>query len=154
MSSPYRDAEGTQCLKCAALLLPDEHGDLVCPEGCGTWIPHAAVIDLFGERPLESVGKIAYWKVDPFEPTLCLACNAPLEDLYAALDDGAIALGQCVKHGVWLQRATRGELERAYADVIRNAPRVVHREPTFDERLASLERRVAELEAIVRRSNR
>ncbi len=158
MAGPYRDADGTQCLKCAALLVTDGHGDLVCPEGCGTWIPRAGVFQLVGEVKLESVGKIAFWKVDPFEPTRCLVCKAPLADLYAQLGQGALALGQCVDHGVWLQRATREHFERAYAHLIeqkRPAPaptrfEVPSRVELLEQRIAALEQRVGELEAIVR----
>jgi hypothetical protein len=154
VSGPYRDAQGTQCLKCAALLMPAERGELVCPEGCGTWMSRAQLAPLVGDGLLGSVGKITYWKVAPFEPTRCLVCRAPLADAYAALDGGALALGQCEHHGVWLQRATRGELERAYAEVIaRHAARRADPETaivTLGERVAELEARVAALEALVR----
>ncbi len=133
-------------------MVADDHGDLVCGDGCGTWVARAALEKLIGSANLPST-RIPYWKATPLPETHCLVCRSRLDDVYAELGHRILAFGKCVEHGVWIEGGTRAELEAAYAAEIERhartpAPRPAPPPPDH-ERIAALEARVEKLEKMV-----
>lgn len=92
--------------------------ELVCTEGCGTWLGNAVL--LLDPASLVSqssstppVGQSAL----PF--ARCLVCNRSLTDLYKGVRAHVMVLGQCLEHGVWLERTDRATFTAMYGREIR-----------------------------------
>ena len=151
MTDPYRDASGTPCPRCRALMMTED-GCTACGNGCGAWLDAATVRGLVGTTDLVNlVPRGSPFKAWPLPPTRCLTCKKPLDDEYPKIsDDVTLTLGICKDHGVWLEKRTRADFEAAYRLRIARHELEGARaaDPPDDKtRIAWLEKRVAALES-------
>lgn len=150
MGAPYRDPGGVACPRCAAMMATQDDGGLACANGCGAWVPTAAITRMLGTANLTKRGEAApFFKVLPLPPTKCFGCANPLTALYRTAADNYLTLGQCVQHGVWCEQRTRADFELAFHHEIaghrHDQTKVVH-QSAEQLRSAAMERRVATLE--------
>ena len=152
MPDPYRDSDAPACPRCRSTLVV-AGTDFTCPDGCGSWLPHRTIVALIGDRRLGTVTNNGpYWRATALPLTRCLVCRRELEAHYPALERQVLTIGDCPDHGAWIEAGDRAAFERAYASTIANQARsALGPKPTLANRVAALERRVAELEAQLRR---
>ncbi len=89
--------------------------ELTCANGCGTWLGNARL-------QLDPATLVGISRANPFGAsalpfTRCLVCRHSLTDVYKG-DRNVLVLGQCLEHGVWLERADRSAFEAHYAEAI------------------------------------
>ena len=121
MSDAYRESSGTACPRCDAVLVEGDDGWLACRNGCGEWVPNKVVLATLGSLDLGVLGRPGFHhKATPLPPTRCRVCDAPLDDLYRAIDSptDVLTLGVCKSHGVWLEGRGRDAFETAYGAAI------------------------------------
>jgi hypothetical protein len=149
---PYRQSGALACPRCATSLVAEAGQVLACTAGCGAWYPP----DVFAEElgpVMTSAGRppSVWWKRKPV--VACPACSADLEQIALA----AATVHRCGKHGTWLDRGVREELERDFAEPLARhresialAALLVSRDPAalreFALRVVDLEHRIARLE--------
>ncbi|HTR54732.1 MAG TPA: hypothetical protein VMJ10_28765 [Kofleriaceae bacterium] len=141
MSAPYRDADGVACPRCERAMLPDERGDLACLDGCGTWLAREVVVELVGGLAFAALAAPTSW-AEPLGRAPCPSCGDGLDEVIAALADGALVCGRCERHGVWIVRGDRTSFAAAFSPP-------PTREETLEQRVVALERRVAALERLL-----
>lgn len=155
MSTPYRSAVGTPCPRCKDPLRPESDAELVCANGCGTWLGNRLIKPILDPDSLVR-SKGNPFKATPLPPTRCLVCKAPLNDLYQG-DPDVLSFGQCLEHGIWLEREGRERFEARFApEVARTQIERARRaelariSEQADPVVARLSERVEALEAEVR----
>lgn len=141
MSDPYRSADGVSCPRCRELLGGNEAEQLVCPAGCGAWIPCAALAQLMDPTRLPRMCHAPFHRATPLPPTPCLVCRKPLEDLYQGDLSEVRTMGLCAAHGLWLERWDRDELVRRFAGEI-EVYRLRQQETAYRQHLVADERPV------------
>lgn len=117
MTDPYRSTTSTKCVRCKQGLLADGD-DLVCGDGCGTWIANAQLARLLPVDEVKPGARANPFRANPFPPARCPFCKNQLDDCYAG-SKVVVSLGQCLEHGIWLDRATRADFQAAYDGYIR-----------------------------------
>ena len=159
MSDPYRTADGMACPRCRELLGGDADDQLVCPAGCGAWLPRAALEQLVDPAKLPRLSHAPFHRATPLPRTPCLACRRPLDDLYQGDFENVLTMGLCIEHGLWIERGDRatfaaryaGEIEVRrieYAEVLRRRRLLADEGPVvvdLVDRVEALERTVAHL---------
>jgi len=114
--SPYRDADWPPCPRCEARLPHDDEAALACGAGCGTWVPNAMM--RLDPASLVGLARSSPTRSPAFPFSRCPTCKRSLTDLYAGRDT-ELALGQCLEHGVWIERGNLTLFESLFADEIR-----------------------------------
>ncbi len=157
MSDPYRTSGGQSCPRCRNVLARETDDWMKCTSGCGTWIGNGLLKTLLDPATLVKSNGNPF-RAAPLPPTKCLVCKKPLNDLYKGAID-VLTLGQCVPHGVWLDRADRATFEAMYSTEIRLYRKVAEKQQQLelaplDPEVASLIIRVETLEALVQKLQR
>jgi hypothetical protein len=156
MAGPYREHSGVSCPRCATVLESAGDEGLRCSHGCGEWLGDRGLRRLLGTTDLSNIGRGApYFKVAPLPPTACLRCQAALVDMYRVVaPHDHMTLGGCPAHGVWIEKRSRQDFERAFepeiarhAETVGLAEQIEARDLTAARRILRLEERVAKLEA-------
>jgi len=117
VSDPYRSAGGTPCPRCANPLAGEDDGELVCANGCGTWIGNKVLRTLVDPQQLAGASSAPFFRATPLPRTACLVCGTALNDLYQGFAD-VLTIGQCVAHGIWIQSADLATFRAAYREAI------------------------------------
>lgn len=144
VSDPYRSGAGTPCPRCEIPLLRERDDELACGDGCGTWLGNACL-------PLSAPALMASSRrhplsAKPLPPTKCLVCKRSLLDLYNKADVDVLTIGQCLEHGIWIERGDRAKFEAAYGEAIRDHEADVAAQAiALANRQAELEHKHAEL---------
>ncbi|MBL9015025.1 MAG: hypothetical protein JNL83_12655 [Myxococcales bacterium] len=148
--SVYRTSAGASCPRCRNVLARETDGELRCTQnGCGTWLPKKLVDDIVGmDAVARSKGNP--FRATPLRPTKCLVCKQPLNDLYKGAHD-VLTIGQCVEHGIWIERSSRSDLEALFAPERRAREAAAAREAELAklDPVDQLALRVEQLEKVV-----
>jgi hypothetical protein len=147
--SVYRTSGGTSCPRCTNVLVR-ETDELRCSNGCGTWLTKKLVDELVGMAVVAKSSGNPF-RATPLPATKCLTCKKPLNDLYKGAVD-VLTIGQCMEHGVWLERSSRGDFEALFAPERRVQAAAKEREDELadlDPELVKLLLRVEQLERVV-----
>ncbi len=151
MSAPFRTPSGTPCPRCA-LVLVNADGVRACPDGCGTWVDNTRLPLEPGDLPGISRGTPVHATALPF--TRCVVCKLSLNDLYKG-DHTVLVLGQCLDHGIWIERGDLAAFDEVYAAVLPRLAEVrARRETEAEAARRERERREAEAEAARRERER
>ena len=148
---PYRASAGAPCPRCRNVLARESDGELRCThDGCGTWLPSKLVDELVGMAVVSKASGNPF-RATPLPPTRCFVCKKPLNDLYKGTVD-VLTIGQCLDHGIWLERSTRADFEAMFAPERRHLETVKARQEELaqlDPHVANLTLRVEHLERVV-----
>lgn len=148
--SVYRTSGGPACPRCRSPLARETDDELSCSDGCGTWLSAKLVDDLVGMTAVSKASGNPF-RATPLPPTKCMVCKKPLNDLYKGAVD-VLTIGQCLEHGVWLERSSRSDFEALFAPERRVQAVVKEREEELshlDPEVAKLIMRVETLERLV-----